>query len=49
MTMTISTAVGVVTTLVITGLLIAKLKGIGEDDLDAELDETTRLNSTKEA
>ncbi|GAB1621236.1 MULTISPECIES: carbon starvation CstA family protein [Agarivorans] len=47
--MTISTVAGVVTTLVITGLLIAKLKGIGEDDLDEELDEITKLNSAKEA
>ncbi|MDO6684019.1 MULTISPECIES: carbon starvation CstA family protein [unclassified Agarivorans] len=46
--MTISTVAGVVTTLVITGMLIAKLKGIGEDDLDND-DEPTTLNSVEEA
>jgi carbon starvation protein CstA len=45
--MTISTVAGVVFTLVITGLLIAKLKGIGEDDLD-EVDAPS-LKSANEA
>ncbi|WP_427982426.1 carbon starvation CstA family protein [Agarivorans sp.] len=48
--MTISTVAGVVFTLVVTGLLIAKLKGIGEDDLDeVEEVEAPSLKAANEA
>ncbi|RKF14457.1 carbon starvation protein A [Alginatibacterium sediminis] len=44
--MMVSTLAGVVTTLVITGLLITRLKGIGEDDLDD--DEQPELKPIKQ-